>query len=493
MQLKESYLRRTKKYRRKQMETNKQQQLKRQDPGYRDLAERIQDYQEVERCLSEGDTLKEASRCLNCGTPFCHGYACPLSNVIPETNQLVKEGRLSEALDLLLSTHQFPEFTARICPALCEGSCVLGINDEAVSIRQIEKMIIDNGFEKGWVKPKLPRRRLAKSVAVIGSGPAGLAAADHLNYLGYNVTVFEKNLNPGGLLLYGIPNFKLDKDLVNRRINLMKEAGISFECGVTVGTDISYNYLQQRFSAVLLTGGTKLPRNLEIPGRELNGIYYAVEYLAEQNKLIIGEKSNINPLLNAQGKNIVIVGGGDTGSDCIGTAIRQGAAQVYQVEIMPRAPEERHEDNPWPLWPSIDRVSSSHKEGGIRYWSTRPVSFTGDESGRVTGISCVEVDWLKKDGQFVPVDKKNTAFSIDSSLVLLAMGFLGPGPDPLAELLELKRDEKGNIKVDQCHMTSEGGVFSAGDMALGQSLVVHAIADGKAAAEDIDRYISSGK
>ncbi len=473
------------------METNKQQQLKRQDPGYRDLAERIQDYQEVERSLSGDDTSKEASRCLGCGTPFCHGYACPLSNLIPETNQLVKEGRLAEALDLLLSTHQFPEFTARICPALCEGSCVLGINDEAVSIRQIEKMIIDNGFENGWVKPKFPRRRLAKSVAVIGSGPAGLAAADHLNYLGYIVTVFEKNLNPGGLLLYGIPNFKLNKNLVNRRINLMQEAGINFECGVVAGTDISYNYLLQRFSAVLLTGGAQLPRNLETPGRELSGIYFAVDYLAEQNKVIIGEKSNLDLSLNAQDKNVVVIGGGDTGSDCIGTALRQGAAHVYQVEIMPRAPEKRPDNNPWPLWPCIDRTSSSHKEGGIRYWSTRPVSFKGDESGQVKGVSCVEVDWLSKGGHYSPVDKKNTEFSIDSSLILLAMGFLGPGPDPIAELLELKRDDKGNIKADQRHMTSEAGVFTAGDMSQGQSLVVHAIADGKKAAEDIDNYISS--
>ena len=471
------------------MDTKKQQQFKRHDPGYRDLAERIQDYLEVERSLSEDDTKKEASRCLNCGTPFCHGYACPLSNLVPETNQLVKEGRMAEALDLLESTHQFPEFTARICPALCEGSCVLGVNDEAVSIRQIEKMIIDNGFEKGWVKPKFPRRRLEQSVAVIGSGPAGLAAADRLNSLGYNVTVFEKSLSPGGLLLYGIPNFKLEKSVVNRRICLMKEAGISFECGVVVGNDISYKYLQQRFSAVLITGGTQLPRNLEIPGRELSGINFAVDFLAEQNKVIIGENKSLNPSLNAQGKNVVVIGGGDTGSDCIGTALRQGAAQVYQVEIMPRAPEERPENNPWPLWPRIDRTSSSHKEGGLRYWSTRPVKFSGDESGRVTGISCVEVNWVNEDGQYVPVDKKNTEFSIESSLILLAMGFLGPGPDPIADLLELKRDGKGNIKVDRCHMTSEAGVFSAGDMSQGQSLVVHAIADGKKAAEDINNYI----
>ncbi len=489
MQLKESCLRNTKVTGENIMDTKKQQHFKRHDPGYRDLAERIQDYQEVERSLSEADTKNEASRCLSCGTPFCHGYACPLSNLVPETNQLVKEGRMAEALDLLLSTHQFPEFTARICPALCEGSCVLGINDEAVSIRQIEKMIIDNGFEKGWVKPKFPRHRLEQSVAVIGSGPAGLAAADRLNSLGYNVTVFEKSLNPGGLLLYGIPNFKLDKNVVKRRIGLMKEAGISFECGVVVGTDISYKYLQQRFSAVLLTGGTQLPRNLEIPGRELSGISFAAEYLAEQNKVIVGENKSLNPSLNAMGKNVVVIGGGDTGSDCIGTALRQGATQIYQVEIMPRAPEERSENNPWPLWPRIDRTSSSHKEGGIRYWSTRPVSFSGDESGQVTGISCVEVDWVNKDGHYVPVDKKNTEFNIDSSLILLAMGFLGPGPDPIADLLELKRDEKGNIMVDHCHMTSKDGVFSAGDMSQGQSLVVHAIADGKKAAEDINNYI----
>jgi glutamate synthase (NADPH) small chain len=469
------------------------QHLLRKDPGYREINERLGDYLEVERNLTEEEIKAQAARCLSCGTPFCHGYACPLANVIPETNELVREGRWEEALAILTSTHQFPEFTARICPALCEGSCVLGINDQPVTIRQIEKMIIEKGFAMGWVKPRLPHKRLAETVAVIGSGPAGLAAADRLNQKGYRVAVFEKELSPGGLLLYGIPNFKLDKKVVERRIKLMKEEGIIFECGVTVGLDISYNYLKKRFSALIMTGGTQQPRDIDIPGRELSGIFFATEYLRNQNKVISGELLNSNQKISATAKNVVVIGGGDTGSDCMGTALRQGAGQVYQVEIMPRLPEGRAQNNPWPLWPRIDRISSSHQEGGVRRWSVRPLRFEGDDSGMVKRLHCIEVEWVSKDGQHTPVDKPGTDFSIEADLVLLAMGFLGPGPDPLADVLALQRDSRGNILVDSNHMTSKAGIFSAGDMARGQSLVVQAMADGKAAADHVDLFISSNR
>jgi glutamate synthase (NADPH/NADH) small chain len=370
---------------------------------------------------------------------------------------------------------------------------VLGINDQPVTIRQIEKMIIEKGFTEGWVKPRLPQKRRVESVAVIGSGPAGLAAADRLNQKGYRVAVFEKELSPGGLLLYGIPNFKLDKRIVERRIKLMKEEGIIFECGVTVGLDISYNYLKKRFSALIMAGGTQQPRDIDIPGRHLSGIFFAADYLRDQNKEIIGELHNSDQKISATAKNVVVIGGGDTGSDCMGTALRQGAGQVYQVEIMPRLPEGRAQNNPWPLWPLIDRISSSHQEGGVRHWSVRPLRFEGDDNGMVKRLHCIEVEWVSKDGQYIPVDKVGTDFSIEADLVLLAMGFLGPGPDPLADVLELQRDSRGNILVDSNHMTSSSGIFSAGDMARGQSLVVQAMADGKAAADDVDLYISSNR
>lgn len=475
------------------MAANINQNLLRKEPGYRDVKERLGDYLEVERLLTEDEIKLQAERCLSCGTPFCHGYACPLANVIPETNELIREGRWKEALEILLSTHPFPEFTARICPSLCEGSCVLAINEEAVTIRQIEKMIIEKGFEEGWVKPRLPQKRCTENIAVIGSGPSGLAAADRLNQKGYHVTVFEKDMNPGGLLLYGIPNFKLDKSVVARRINLMKEEGIIFECGVTVGRDISFNYLKKRFSALLIAGGTQQPRDLNIPGRDLKGIYYAMEFLSAQNRRIIGEPLTGKDDIAATDRNVVVIGGGDTGSDCIGTALRQKARRVCQLEIMPRFSASRTVDNPWPQWPVIDRLSSSHEEGCIRRWSVNTKRFEGNTEGDVKQLHCADVEWVIKEGKYIPVEKEKSAFIIEADLVLLALGFLGSGPDPLADVLGLKRDDKDNILVTADHLTSIPGVFSAGDMARGQSLVVRAIADGKAAADDIDAYVSAGK
>ncbi len=459
------------------------------EPGYRDISDRLGDYEEVERILEPAEVIEQAERCMSCGTPFCHGYACPLANIIPETNELIIEDRWEEALELLLSTHPFPEFTARVCPALCEGSCVKGINEQPVTIRQIEKMIIEKGFHEGWVKARPPVRRRVENIAVIGSGPAGLAAAERLNKLGFNVTVYEKELNPGGLLLYGIPNFKLDKAIVKRRIDLMQEEGIAFECGVNAGSDISYNYLKRRFSAVLLTGGTQLPRDLDIPGRKLRGIDFAMHFLKAQNKRIIGEPLSPGEDISANNKKVVIIGGGDTGSDCLGTALRQRAKEVYQFEILPRASECRCEDNPWPLWPEVDRVSSSHMEGGKRRWSVTTKKFEGDAKGNLKRLHCCEVEWIEKDGRHFPEELEGSSFTVEADMAVLAMGFLGPGPDPLADKLGLKRDIKGNIEVDKNHMTEIPGIFSAGDMARGQSLVVRAIADGINAAENIAAFI----
>jgi glutamate synthase (NADPH) small chain len=460
----------------------------RSEAGYREVAERLRDFDEVECSLTDDQIIDQASRCMDCGTPFCHGYACPLANIIPETNQLVASGRWKEALKLLLSTHPFPEFTARICPALCEGSCVLGINEEAVSIRQIEKAIIEKGFEKGWIKPRPPRSRRPEKVAIIGSGPCGLAAAEILNQNGYEVTVYDKELSPGGLLMYGIPNFKLNKQVILRRINLMKDEGVIFERGIAVGTDISFNYLKRHFAAVLLAGGAEEPRDLDLPGRDLKGIHFALDLLKAQNKNILSEPLAEGEAITAKGKNVLVIGGGDTGSDCIGTALRQGAKAVHQVEIMPQAPEKRSAGNPWPLWPIIDRVSSSHREGGTRRWCIDTIKFCGNEQHEVTKAQCCEVEWVEKEGRFVSQRIDNSDFTIDADLVLLALGFTGPGPNPLADAIGLVRDERGNLLVDERHRTSMEGVFSAGDMARGQSLVVRAMADGVKAAADIDSY-----
>ena len=462
---------------------------KRKDPGYRPRKKRLTDFRAVELSLSDDELRKQAARCMECGTPFCHGFGCALSNAIPEMNDLVYQDRWEEALHLLLSTNPFPEFTGRLCPALCEASCVLGINDEPVTVRQLELAIIEKAFENGSIHTWIPPKRVDKCIAVVGSGPSGLAVADVLNKAGYRVMVYESAQEAGGLLRYGIPDFKLEKWVVDRRIHLMQAAGIAFEVGVTVGRDISYKHLVDTFDALCLCGGAREPRDLDVPSRDLKGIHFAMDYLVAQNKRNAGEQLSPEEDIDAKGKSVVIIGGGDTGSDCLGTALRQGAANVYQLEVLPEPPRQRPGSTPWPMWPNIRRDTSSHQEGGERRWSVGTRSFHGD-NGHVTGLSCVEVNCKRgSNGQLEFEEKSGSGFDLEAQLVLLAMGYVGPGPNKVFDELGLERDTRGNICTDSQHMTSVEGVFAAGDMAIGQSLVTRAIADGRDAANAIMRFL----
>ena len=464
-------------------------QYQRKDPGYRARKERLTDFRAVELSLSDNELGKQAARCMECGTPFCHGFGCALSNPIPEMNDLVYEGRWEEALHLLLSTNPFPEFTGRLCPAPCEAACVLGINDEPVTVRQLELAIIEKAFEHGTIPPWTPSKRFDERIAVIGSGPSGLAAADVLNKAGYRVVVYESAQKAGGLLRYGIPDFKLEKWVLDRRIDLMQESGIAFELGVTVGHDISYKHLAGTFDALCLCGGSREPRDLHVPGRDLKGIHFAIDYLVAQNKRNAGEQITPEEDIDAKGKSVVIIGGGDTGSDCLGTALRQGATSVCQLEVLPEPPGQRPRTTPWPMWPNIRRDTSSHQEGGERRWSVGTQSFHGG-NGHVTGLSCVEVHCKQgPKGQLEFEEKSGTRFDLEAQLVLLAMGYVGPGPNKVFDELGLERDTRANICTDSQHMTSVEGVFAAGDMAIGQSLVTRAIADGRDAANAIMRFL----
>ncbi|MDT8389565.1 MAG: glutamate synthase subunit beta [Lentisphaeria bacterium] len=451
----------------------------RKDPGYRPVDERVQDYQAVERVFSERELNDQAARCMNCGIPFCHGTGCPLGNLIPDWNDAVYKGEWEHAFHLLCSTSSFPEFTARVCPAPCEAACVCEYGDgQPVAIRQIERAIIEYGFEHGLVIPRPPAERTGKKVAVLGAGPAGLTVADVLNKLGHEVTVYDEWPRPGGILRYGIPDFKLEKWVVDRRTDLMAAEGVIFECGVTVGEDVSYKYIRDRFDAICLTGGAKEPRDLPIPGRDLDGIHFAMDFLTRQNRKNDGEAIAPGDDITAAGKRVMVIGGGDTGSDCVGTSIRQGAVSVTQVEIMPLPPDERSENTPWPQWPLKLRTSSSHQEGCRRFWSTSAVEFMGD-AGTLKHVKCVEMVCETVDGRPTFRPKPGSEFVEDADLVLLAMGFVGPGENRVAEELDIERDARGNIKVGPDHSTSAANIFSAGDMARGQSLVVRAMADGK--------------
>ena len=453
---------------------------------YRPVDQRRRDFDEVERALSFDELKGQAGRCMNCGIPFCHGAGCPLGNVIPEINAAVAAGNWEAAWNILSSTSFFPEFTSRVCPALCEGSCTDGIDGEPVMVRQLEKAVVEAAFRNGFVKPPKPQSRSGKSVAVIGGGPAGLAAATALNLAGHTVTVYEKNAAPGGLLRYGIPDFKLSKKMIDRRIALMEEAGIRFECGTEVGRDISGGYLARRHDATVLTIGTPQARDLAVPGREASGIHFALEFLQGQNR-VLGRECAALPV-NAAGKRVVVIGGGDTGSDCVGTSVRQGAASILQIEIMPKPPETRSPSTPWPQWPYLLRTSSSHREGGEQRWNLATKRFCV-EGGRVAGLEAVTVEW-----EFSPLGRPLTfrelpdsAEFIPADLVLLAMGFNGVAAEGVAAELGLAVDARGRVQP-----APERGIFAAGDSASGASLVVRAIADGKRVAQAVDAYLKGG-
>jgi len=465
-------------------------EIKRKDAPYRSRDERLRDYKAVEHQLSYSDLNKQAARCMDCGTPFCHAYGCPIFNLVPEFNDFAFRGNWQQALEILVSANNFPEFTGRVCPAPCEAACVSALNSDPVTIRQIELAIIEKGFESGLISSEPPSIRLDKKVAVIGSGPAGLTIADSLNRAGYRVTVFENANYPGGILTYGIPDFKLEKWVVERRIKLMAAQGITFETGVKIGDDISCHYLKKRFDAICLACGARKPRDLPVPGRDLNGIYFAMDYLSQQNKRNRDEYVGPSDEIIARDKKVVVIGGGDTGSDCLGTALRQGAIRVSQLEIVPKPPVKRSDNTPWPMWPVLLRQTHAHKEGGDLFWSIMTKEFLG-EKGVVKKIRCAEVEWVVSDVNRppVPIEKASTEFEIEADLVILAMGFLGPEESNLVAELSVELDGRGNVKADDHGMTNLDGIFVAGDMAMGQSLVVRAIADGRKTALGIKTYL----
>jgi glutamate synthase (NADPH/NADH) small chain len=450
-------------------------------PTRRPPTQRINDWFEIYQPFPLDSIQTQGARCMDCGVPFCH-TGCPLTNLIPDWNDLVYRGLWREAVRQLHATNNFPEFTGRICPAPCEASCVLGINAPPVTIKQIEKTIIDRAFSEGFIKPEPAEVRTGKRVAVIGSGPAGLAAAQQLARAGHDVTVFEKNDRIGGLLRYGIPNFKMEKHLIDRRLEQMSGEGVKFQTNAHVGGNVPVDDLRKEFDAILLAGGAEQPRNLNVPGRELNGIHFAMEFLPQQNRRNEGDAVQ-NQIL-ATGKRVVIIGGGDTGADCLGTSHRQKARSVHQFELLPKPPDERSPSTPWPLWPMQLRIESSHEEGGIRDWSVNTVRFTGDEQGNVKQLHGIRVG---PPPRFEPLP--GTEFTLEADLVLLAMGFLGPVRNGMIDQLGVQLDQRGNVAADGNHMSSVPGVFAAGDMRRGQSLVVWAIAEGRKAARGIDQYL----
>ena len=471
-------------------------------PLDRGATQRIRDWNEFHEHMDDQKLRDQAARCMDCGIPFCHngtlvsGMAsgCPINNLIPEWNDLIYHGLWKEALERLHKTNNFPEFTGRVCPAPCEGSCVLGINAPPVTIKNIECTIIDHGWEKGWVLPEAPKKRTGKKVAVVGSGPAGLCAAAQLNRAGHWVTVFERADRPGGLLMYGIPNMKLDKEkVVLRRLRQMEREGVAFKCGCEVGKDITSEQLLKDFDAVVLCTGATKPRDLPIEGRPLKGIHFAMEFLHGNTKALLDQAE---PPISAQGKDVIIIGGGDTGTDCVGTSLRHGCQSLIQVEILPRPPEQRAKDNPWPEWPKTYKMDYGQEEAAAKFgadprvYLTTARKFISDDQGNVSGVHLVQIKWDKnEEGQFIPVDVPGTDKIVPAQLVLLAMGFLGP-EQPLLDALKVERDPRTNIKADhEKYNTSLPKVFAAGDCRRGQSLVVWAFNEGRGAARECDRFL----
>lgn len=477
-------------------------EFQRETPKKRPVEERLKDYKEFVLPFTEEQLNHQSARCMNCGVPFCHN-GCPLGNVIPEFNDAVYDGNWKEAYDILISTNNFPEFTGRICPAPCESACVLGINQPAVTIEEIEKHIIEIAFDKGFVQPQKPNVYTGKKVAVIGSGPAGLAAAAQLNYAGHAVTIFERDDAPGGLLRYGIPDFKLEKSVVDRRIQLMEQESVVFKCNANVGVNVSINDLLREFNAIVLAGGSTFPRDLNIPGRELNGVYFAMQFLKQNNKRVAGKKPTVdenfciesNMLsheLMATSKNVVIIGGGDTGSDCVGTSNRHKAKSVTQFELLPKPPESRTPYMPWPTYPMVLKTTTSHEEGADRKWAIATKAFLGDENGNLKAIKVVDLEWtITNDGKPARfIEKEGSERDMPCELALLAMGFVHPEHSGLIEELGVELDERGNVKAtEKNYQTNIAKIFTAGDMRRGQSLVVWAISEGRECARKVDEFL----
>ena len=460
-------------------------EIEREQPVRRKVEERLQDWLEIYQPFPEEKQREQGARCMDCGVPFCH-TGCPVSNLIPDWNDLVYSGRWEAAIRRLHATNNFPEFTGRICPAPCEAACVLGIDQPAVSIKLIERGVVERAWDEGWIHPEPPEQNTGKRVAVVGSGPAGLAAAQQLRRAGHSVTVYEKNDRIGGLLRYGIPNFKLEKHIIDRRIQQMRAEGVTFVTNAHVGVNMPVEALTGHYDAILLCGGSEHPRDLKIPGRELKGIHFAMEFLPQQNRRCEGDTIDPSIAISAEGKRVVIIGGGDTGADCLGTSLRQRALSVYQFEIMPKPPEHRAASTPWPMWPMQLRTETSHEEGGIRDWSISSVEFTGDGEGRVQQLHAVRVGPPPK---FEPIP--GSEFILDVDLVLLAMGFLGPVRSGMIEQLGVALDARGNVATGADYRSSIENIFAAGDMRRGQSLVVWAISEGRKAAASVDRYLAT--
>ncbi len=455
----------------------------RKDRQYIDVKQRLKGFKEFTKPLNKTELKNQASRCMDCGIPYCHS-GCPVNNIIPDWNNLVYEGDFKRAIEVLHSTNNFPEFTGRICPAPCEAACTLNIEDTPVTIKTIECSIVDKAWNNGWIKPAIALKKINKSIAIIGSGPAGLAAAQQLARIGYKVTVFEKNKKIGGLLRYGIPDFKMEKHLIDRRVEQMRKEGVIFKTSIEVGSDISLMTIKKKFDATLITIGSEEARDLNIPGRNVEGIYAAMDFLPLQNKAVSGEIKNNEVKINAKDKYVVVIGGGDTGSDCIGTSFRQGAKKVTQLEIMPMPPKKENKELTWPYWPHKLRTSSSQEEGAIRDWSVMTKSFE-TVNGKVKGLKCVKLD-----SSFKPI--KNSEFFIKADMVLLAMGFVHPKHKGLLDQSKLKKDERGNLLANtKNYKTSEKSIYAAGDARRGQSLVVWAIREGREAASAIHDYLSS--
>ena len=465
-------------------------EIDKKERNYEDPKDRLKHFKEFIVPLTNEEVSKQGSRCMDCGIPYCH-QGCPVNNLIPDWNDLVYKHEWKKALDTLHSTNNFPEFTGRICPAPCEAACTLNLTDNPVSIKTIECSIVDYGWEKGWIKPQLPKKHTDKKVAIIGSGPAGLACAQQLARLGHSVVVYEKNERIGGLLRIGIPDFKMEKTLIDRRMAQMQSEGVQFKTNSEIGNNISTNQIIDNFDAVSLCIGSEVPRNLEVKGRNLKGIHFAMDFLSQQNDMVAGKTISKDILISAKGKKVLVIGGGDTGSDCVGTSNRQGATSVHQLELLPQPPVNENKQLTWPNWPMKLRTSTSHQEGCERQWSILTKSFEGNENGEVTKLICVEVEWKKsEDGSMKMIEVEDSEFEIEADLVLLAMGFIHPIHEGLVNNLSLKLDQRGNVEADEISFkTSSDKVFVAGDCRRGQSLVVWAISEGRKCAERIDNFL----